>query len=406
MALPSLPSLPPLGALGSDPAVGAAALGAGHVQAPAEDPGLGPFQLPDVLLPQLGLPLLAWPELPRLNEGLPPAESPAQPALPAFVDLAASDAQRQYTVQVNAKAEATAKPAPQVLSSYPLSVIEGAFAPTASALQAGVDGAVMRLGDPVSLPQLGLPLLSLPELTRLPSGQAPAVSAALPPAGLRDLAAADMQSPKMRPEQAEAITGTLGSSGGALPGLEAVLAPASSAEAVLTGISSDLSQLTGKAWGLPQLGVPLLALPGAQPSAGAPTPDLAAPMSPMTDPTQLDSMAPLAPDQAPDGHMSTPSQPPFPVPALAPPQQGVDVLADLSRLVQPQLPLIPGLAQAPGLLQDSQGPDLARSPPQPAGPRTDSAARTAAPNLATAPSLPPQPGVPPAQTHHISPPHL
>ena len=381
VALPSLPSLPPLGALARDPAVRQASL---EAQAPVEDLSMAAFQLPDVTLPQLGLPLLAQPQLPSLPFGQAPAESPALPAFPALANLAASNAARSRSVQGSAQPEASATPASGLPSSSALFAAEGAFAPAASGLQAGVDSALRRLADPVSLPQLGLPLLTLPGLS---FGQAPAGSAALPFASLADFAAADTQSPR----RAQATAAVLDGSSAAFTALGSALAPsARSAQALLAGISKGLPQLRDPARSLPQLGVPLLALPGAQLSASAPALDLAAAQSPMTDLSQLSSIAPLAPDQAPDGQVGAPSQQPLPVPSTAPAQQGLDAAASLARdlpgLALPQLPLFSGLAQAPAsLLQGSQSPDLAHSPPQPADSRTR-----------PVPSSPPQTGLPPA----------
>ncbi len=376
-ALPdaALPSLPPLGVLGSNPAVRQAVSEA--AQAPSTDPGMAAFRLPDLALPQLGLPLLAQPELPKLPFGHAPAEGPALPALPELAGLAITNTAKTRSVQADAQAEASAKPASGLPSNSALSVVAGAFAPAASALQAGAASTLQQLQDPVSLPQLGLPLLARPELPELPFGQAPAGSAAPPFARLADFGAADMQSP----EQAQAPAANLAGSRPAFPSLGAALAPgALSAQALLAGLSADLPQLKNPAWSLPQLGVPLLALPGAQLLAGAPAPDLAAAMTPMIEPPAF--IAPLAPNQVPDGHMGAPSQQPFPVPAAAPAQQGLDVLADLPRLALPRLPLFSGLAQAPALVQGSQGPDLAQSSSQPADLRTD-----------IAPSSSPQPGL-------------
>ena len=385
VALPSLPSLPPLGALARDPAVRQASSEA--AQAPADDLSMAAFQLPDVTLPQLGLPLLAQPQLPSLPFGQAAAESPALPAFPALANLATSDAARSRSVQGSAQPEASATPASGLPSSSALFAAEGAFAPAASGLQAGVDSALRRLADPVSLPQLGLPLLTQPELPGLPFGQAPAGSAALPFASLADFAAADMQSPG----QGQATAAVLEGSSAAFTALGSALAPsARSAQALLAGISAGLPQLRDPARSLPQLGVPLLALPGAQLSASAPALDLAAAQSPMTDLSKLSSIAPLAPDQTPDGQVGAPNQQPLPVPSTAPAQQGLDAAASLARdlpgLALPQLPLFSGLAQAPApLLQGSQSPDLAHSPPQPA----DSCTRPV-------PSSPPQTGLPPA----------
>lgn len=378
LALPDevLPSLPPLGARGSDPAVRQAASQA--AQSPSDDLGPAIFPLPDIALSQLSLPLLAQPELLGLPFGQAPAKSPAASAFSALAQLPTPDAEN-HSVQANASAEASAQPASEVPSNAALSVIEGAFAPAASALQAGADSALLQLEHPVRLPQLSLPLLAWPEQPRLPYGQAPAESSVLPSVSLTDFASAD---PVDQPEQA-GPTGS-GDISAAFPSLEGALAPAMSAQSLLAGMTADLPRLTSGAWSLPQLGVPLLAVPGDQPSASAPAPGLAAAMSLVTHLSPLSSRGPLAPYQAPERlamdqqyYTSAPSQQPLPVLAPAPAQEGFDLLAGLPRLALPQLPVLSGLAQAPASLPGNQSPDLALSPP---------------PSLAT-PSSPPQPGL-------------
>ena len=370
-ALPSLPSLPPLGAWSSAPAVRQTASEAAQV--PTDDPGAAIFQLPDVFLPQLGLPLLARPEPLSLPFRQAPAGSPGSPEIPALMQLPTPDAESSQPAQANAGAEASAKPASKIPSSIAaLSVVEGAFAPAASALRAGADSALSQLGDPARVPQLGLPLLARPELPGPPYGQAPAEGAALPFVSLTDFAAADPQGHEMKAKQAEATA--TGGIGAVFPTLESALAPAMSAQALLASIGQDLPQLESRAWSLPQLGVPLLAVPGDQQSASAPAPDLAAAMSPVTEPPSLSSRDPLAPVQAPVDsqhyYSGAPSQLPFPLMAPAPAQEGFNLLADLPRLALPQLPV---LAQANARLQGSQDPLLAQSlPPSLANPSSPS----------------------------------
>ena len=151
----TLPSLPTFGALGRDPVVDQVPPVPAQLQA-ALDTAL---QQPDGRLPQMGLPLLAWPELPRLPFGQPIGQAPAAlPALPALANLATANAQK---LLVKAEADVLGEPRLQVPRSNPLSVIEGVLAPAASVLQADIDSELSRLEDLVRVPRLGLPLLAL-----------------------------------------------------------------------------------------------------------------------------------------------------------------------------------------------------------------------------------------------------
>lgn len=205
LTLPSLPPLPDtsvarapaqapdIGRSTASLQISAAAVPVGATPAPAMQLSL-PGLPSSLQLPVMGLPLLARPELPGVPFGQAPAASTALPVTgTAPGSPATANAQGPRPMQAQAVA-------PSVIpgSSNPLSQVESALAPAASALQGRRDSALSqaettlapsisalqgglsiplsRVEAGVNIPQLGLPLLARPELFGMTFGQSPAQS--------------------------------------------------------------------------------------------------------------------------------------------------------------------------------------------------------------------------------------